>query len=788
MKRLGIVTPWFGPALTGGAEQIAYQLATRLHARGHRVVALTTCCRSFRDDWATNHYQPGESVERGVIVRRFAVDPRAVEKFEAVNQRLLSVPTRELRPGVSPIDAEDERIFVGDNINSRDLVTHLRERADEYDAFIFLPYLYGPILNGLPEARGKALLQPCLHDEAYAYLPEVARLFRDARAVLFNSEGEARLARRLFGPGVIPKSTVVGLGVEEAAGEEDAAGDEDARGGLPEGLAGARFVLCLGRKDVTKNTDLLLDAFRRFRAAHPGSTLRLVFAGPGDLPPSETATHDPHVIDLGLVSERRKHALLRACLALFQPSRNESYSRVMMEAWRGGRPVAAHGECLATAIAVEESGGGWTATAVDEWAALFAMIDAAAPDELRARGAAGGAYAAQYADWESTLDRCEETLDRVLAANGPTAIVTRPNAAAVHQLLPNLTFGDAISNQALEIRARLRERGHRSEIFVKHLGERVESEGRIFAPHLIGGDDALIYHHSIGSEVTNFALQHRGPKCLVYHNITPAYFFEPYRPGFAWMLEVGREQLPRLAGDFALSAGDSAYNAAELTACGFAGPRVLPIIIDPARWDTPADPQLMRELQDGKINVLYVGRFSPNKCQHHLVAAFAEFRALLPHSRLILAGDGRDFGPFYRRVTETIRAHDLTEHVIVAGQIDEAQLLAYYRTAHLFWSMSEHEGFGAPPVEAMWFDVPVLAFDATATPETLGAAGALFDQKSDFAKIAQTAADLVGDRRVRERVLRAQRERRETFTPLALRPTLDGLIDRLLAQRRRTAA
>ena len=73
---------------------------------------------------------------------------------------------------------------------------------------------------------------------------------------------------------------------------------------------------------------------------------------------------------------------------------------------------------------------------------------------------------------------------------------------------------------------------------------------------------------------------------------------------------------------------------------------VLPIAIDPANWDFPADEALMQELQDGRTNLLFVGRLSPNKRQDHLIEAFTDYLRFDPTARLILVGDGGLFDPY----------------------------------------------------------------------------------------------------------------------------------------------
>jgi glycosyltransferase involved in cell wall biosynthesis len=797
MKPLAVVTPWFGAGLRGGAEQQARQIALRLAARGHAVEVLTTCARSFHDDWSTDFHPPGASNEDGLLVRRFRCDGRDPAEFDRANARLLALDPRALKVGVNPVGDDDARDFVRHNINSSALVRHLDAERDGYRAFLFLPYLYGTTLAGLPAVADCALLQPCLHDEPYARLPAVEEIFRRARRVLFNSEGERELALRLYGPGLHGRAAVVGEGVETditndetaAAGKEaDAAGGDATRAegvdALPPELRGARFVLYLGRRDATKNTHLLIRAFRLFRREHPDADLRLALAGEGEAVVSSRAA-SRGVFDLGVVSGGTKRALLVGALALFQPSRNESFSRAMMEAWLAGRPVAAHAECLATARAVERSRGGWVAATEEEWAELFARVADASDEELNELGRRGRAYAAEHADWDRVIDRYEQvlaSLDEETAGqtSPPRAAQTRAGLRAVHQLLPDFVFGDAISQQAVAVRDLLRGLGFASEIFVKRREAGLAGEARSVDEEEIESDAGLVYHHSIGSEVTALAVAHRGPKCLVYHNVTPHEFFAPYRPGFAWLLEAGRASLARLARHFPCSAGVSPFNAAELSSFGFRDTVLLPNIVSPDKWNVEADRALIERLQDGATNLLFVGRVAPNKRQDKLVRVFAEYASLDPDSRLVVAGEGHEFDPYLRHVRREIARLGLSDRVLITGRVAGAALLACYRAAHLYLSASEHEGFGVPLVEAMWFDVPVLAARAGAVADTVGDAALLFDAETDLREVARLAKLLArDDEKLRRRLVEAGRLRRESFTPCAVRPAVESLARRM---------
>ncbi|HAS52506.1 MAG TPA: group 1 glycosyl transferase [Gammaproteobacteria bacterium] len=772
---MGLVIPWFGRDLKGGAEQLAWQIATRLIARGHPVEVFTTCCRSFFDDWAKNHWPVGETHEAGLTIHRFPVkQDRNQPAFERLNAELLALPGTRLLPGVSPVAPEQAAVWTHQNINSPALETALAQRTD-IQAFIFLPYLYGVILRGLPLVADRAWLQPCLHDEAYAYLPDVSRLFYQARGLLFNSVGEMQLAAQLYGPMVWSKGAIVGSGIELESLVVDH------RANLPLALAERRFVLCLGRRDVGKGVDRLVAAFKAFRQAHPAAELRLALAGPG-----EGTYDDPTqgVIDLGLVSKAEKAALIQGCLALCQPSANESFSRVLFEAWICSKPAIVHRDCLATAMAVHAAQGGWIAGTEAEWATRLADLDAAESGTLAAIGAQSRDYAQDMADWERVMVRYERLLELPAVpqpAKSAKSAKSADSQPAIHQLLPNLSYGDAISNEARRIRDGLRAAGYRSEIWVRFIDPRLSDQCQRYTPCAIAPTDGLLYHHSIGSEITPVAVAHPGPKCLIYHNITPAEFFTAYRPEFATLLREGREALWTLAHSFPHSVGDSAYNAEELALYGFTDPGVLPLAIDPGQWQTPPDETLMRQLQDGQRNLLFVGRYAPNKCQHQLIEAFAHYLNLDDQARLILIGGSDLDDPYVGDVLSLIDALGLQDYIVLPGQITDAELQAYYQTAHLFWSMSEHEGFCVPLIEAMWFDIPILAFRSSAIPETLGPAGLMFDEKADLAQVAALAQRLATDAALRATVLEQQRHRRPDFLPKAVLPRLLDIASALSA-------
>jgi glycosyltransferase involved in cell wall biosynthesis/ADP-heptose:LPS heptosyltransferase len=763
-KPIAIVTPWFGRELRGGAERHAWELASRLATRKNQVEVITTCCRSHQEDWATNHIPAGRSLEpEGFSIRRFSVVRRNREEFDRINAKLMGIPRASLKRGLSPLEPDEESVFTDELMRSPDLLEHLWRHADDYRTFIFIPYLYFTTLRGLPLVASKAILVPCLHHESYAFLDRVATVFYQTQRLLFISEGEHRLASWLFGPAIGAKSLVAGGGID-FSNEISSDATIDINSIRP-------FILCLGRQDPGKNTDFLAQAYSEYRIRDPLTDLKLVLAGPGD---AVLPARSEGIVNLGSVSEATKNELLRSCVALFNPSTNESYSRVIMEAWHYGRPVAVHRDCLATSAAVSHGINGWIAGNIDEWIEVFNKVAKESPSALSRMGEIGQQYSNDAADWNKAIGRYESAV-RTFDASAP--IPQNVDSRKIYQVLPNLVPGDAISNEAIWIKSTLKKLGYQTEILALHIDDLLKHQGNTWDQGNIDSEAIILYHHSIDSPITPKVCEHRGPKLLIYHNITPAHFLDGYLPLNSQLCRRARENLSNLATTFIASVGDSVYNAIELSEAGFPNPGVLPLCIDPKKWDFPPDRALMERLQNGSTNILFVGRLSPNKRQEDLILAFAHYKKLDPGANLHLVGTAASSDDLYESCLRIlVKDLEIADSVFFTGRVDDQALAAYYLTASLFWSMSEHEGFCVPLIEAMWFDVPVFAYAACAIPETVAGAGNLFSSKSDPIALARRAYSLVFDPKIRDRALEMQRVRRDAFLPQPVQRCLQAIL------------
>lgn len=301
----------------------------------------------------------------------------------------------------------------------------------------------------------------------------------------------------------------------------------------------------------------------------------------------------------------------------------------------------------------------------------------------------------------------------------------------VHQLLAALSYGDAIGNEALAIQRQLRAKGFESDIFAERVHPRMAKLARPLwqYPEVSSAETLCLFHFSIGSAAGRLIYHAPDRLVSIYHNITPADWFVGFHPHLAGLCYHGRRELLAFAPRTALALGDSEFNRRELVAAGYAKTGVLPIILDLDCYRRAPAPVVKRLYDDGRTNLLFVGRVIPNKKIDDLIRAFAIYqRAIEPRSRLLVVGDYRGHERYFRRLSEMVDALQVDE-VVFTGHVDDDDLMAYYDVSDLFLCLSEHEGFCVPLVEAMHFGLPVVAFDAGAVAETLRGGGVLLKEK-----------------------------------------------------------
>jgi glycosyltransferase involved in cell wall biosynthesis len=391
-KKIGVIAPRYGPEVLGGAEAGVRSWAEQLAARGYEVEALSTCTVDMTD-WR-DHLPPGVSELNGVTVRRFSTAPVDAGEFH----RLLQRANRGDR-----LRYDEERRFMANNLRSRDLERFVAERAADYACLIATPYLFGTSYWPATIAPERVLLLPCLHDEPSARLELFREMLEGCAGIIFNSEPESALASDALGV-QNPYRARVGYGFPDAPPPGDAERFREHTG------VSGPVLLYSGRLERAKNVPLLLEWFARYKTERPGP-LTLALAGSGDV----AVPARPDIVPLGMLADRQLLTdAYAAALALWQPSRNESFSIVIMEAWLQGRPVLVHGDCAVTRDHVERSGGGYAPATYE---AFRDAIDALLADPAHGDGLGekGRAYVLANYAWGPLTERMERTLAALTA-------------------------------------------------------------------------------------------------------------------------------------------------------------------------------------------------------------------------------------------------------------------------------------------------------------------------------------------------------------------------------------
>jgi glycosyltransferase involved in cell wall biosynthesis len=349
----------------------------------------------------------------------------------------------------------------------------------------------------------------------------------------------------------------------------------------------------------------------------------------------------------------------------------------------------------------------------------------------------------------------------------------------IHQWLPAAHQGDAVGDHARTLRQVFRSWGHESEIYALTIDEGLEDQTHRWGTRASRSGDVTIYHFAVPSPMSEAFSRLPGARVLHYHNVTPPHFFAPYDAGICRMAAAGRRELATLVDRTDLALGVSEFNRRELTGMGFARTGVLPIVMDTSRLRRASRvPAIESILQDGLVNILFVGRIAPNKkIEDHIRLAEQYKRYVDIYYRFIFVGRYDAVPRYFSAVRALIAEYQmLPDRFWFTGPVPEDELAAYYRNAHAYVSLSEHEGFCVPLVEAMTMDVPILAYAAGAVPETLGGAGMSFAPK-DLEQAAELLGQLVYDEPLRRRIIDGQRRRAQDFGLDRIEPQLKSILE-----------
>jgi glycosyltransferase involved in cell wall biosynthesis len=351
--------------------------------------------------------------------------------------------------------------------------------------------------------------------------------------------------------------------------------------------------------------------------------------------------------------------------------------------------------------------------------------------------------------------------------------------AGIHQILVAASNGDAITNLALGTRRMLREIGS-SEIYAHHISPELAGDVLpLWAYQPAHTRNLLLFHASIGQpEVHEFLDMRPEPLVLVYHNVTPAHFYDEYDPAFADLLVLGRREVERLRPRVVGAIADSRYNARELEEIGYRDVHVVPPTVNLHRLAKvePRAETLHTLAALGRPIMLSVGQLMPHKRPDFLVRMMHVAESYLGMEGLLFLVGHQRLERYTRAIGQQVLELNL-QNLRIFGAVDDHDLAAMYRSAHLVVTASEHEGFCLPLLEAMTFGKPIVARACAAIPETVGDAALLLPPEQGPSFYAEAVTETLGNESLRAALAAAGARRLAT---LEQRPPEVRMLEALL--------
>ncbi len=389
MKRIALINQRYGKEVNGGSEYYTMQMAQRFKEKYH-VDVLTSKALTY-DKWE-DYYGHDVEVLDGITIRRFGVK----KKRNRYVQRLLKETIVRIGLNTEKVTAIWNK-SLGPYVP--ELVNYIESHKEEYEAFIFVTYMYYPVVFGMKKVADKAIFVPTAHDEYCIYFKIYENLFRLPKRIVYLTEEEKKFVQGHFHNESI-NSRIIGVGVEPPESV-----DED-RFRKKYHIDGD-YIIYAGRVDADKGCEEMFEYFLRYGRERRGKKeLQLVVIGKSymEMPIEQSIKY------LGFVSEQDKYDGMKGANLLWLPSRFESLSIAVLEAMSIGTPVIVNGQCeVLKGHCTRSKGGAWYrgydgfVQAVEK-----VMEDRGAYRENASR------YVKEIYGWKKVMEEWEEVIDGVI--------------------------------------------------------------------------------------------------------------------------------------------------------------------------------------------------------------------------------------------------------------------------------------------------------------------------------------------------------------------------------------
>lgn len=336
MKKIAFINQRYGKEVNGGSEYYTMLMAQAL--KKHFEVEILTSKALTYDKWEDSYVKDTEIVD-GILVRRFGVRRKRNRYLQRILKEII------IRAGQNTEKMTALWIkALGPCVP--DLVDYIDVHKEEYDAFIFVTYMYYPTVFGMEKVAEKAIFVPTAHDEYNIYFKIYEKVFHQPRRIVYLTEEEKAFVEGHFHNKDI-ENYVIGVGIDIP---EDV--DED-RFRSKYHITG-EYILYAGRVDADKGCDTMLKYFMQYINENPDKKLQLVIIGKSYM----SIPDDIKIHYLGFVPEKDKYDAMKGARLLWLPSQFESLSIAVLEAMGLGTPVIVNGRCDVLKGHCERSGGG----------------------------------------------------------------------------------------------------------------------------------------------------------------------------------------------------------------------------------------------------------------------------------------------------------------------------------------------------------------------------------------------------------------------------------------------
>ncbi len=337
----------------------------------------------------------------------------------------------------------------------------------------------------------------------------------------------------------------------------------------------------------------------------------------------------------------------------------------------------------------------------------------------------------------------------------------------VIQIVELLNYGDGVGNTVFFIKRVLNSHSIPNSILTTRCDPRITDETVSVSNDILGmsfrADDIVLFHFAIGSAINVIAESIPCRKILVFHNVTSPALLREWDYAAYMSCTSGYEDIRFSVGKYQHAIALSQFSKQTLVDAGWK-PDDISIfpLHELSRSGGLYDEEKASSLKDGNVNILFTGRIAPNKKIEDLIKIFWFYNLNFNEkSRLLLVGS---IGlSSYKNALDSYICENSIKNVLFTGHISDSERNAYYEAADIFLCMSEHEGFCIPLLEAFQWKLPVVAYNASAVPDTMGNAGVLVNTKEPAA-ICRVIEELLKNKSYRQNIIDGQLQRLSCMT------------------------